>query len=461
MGLFGDVFDLIAGRNNKAVQGYNPSQRYRDYQKAGESYSVEADISVKLASLAMMLSTMPVSGDSDRAKWLDGVADKFYQTKAVKMLTAAFISGDCLVVPSWTGRTVQNILIPSDEFAVMETIGDEITSCAYVIDRTTSKSGVEYELLQSITLEPYTALDGSRTYACHYKLYVAADGNLGGGRLSDFPQWSDKYDEDWIIPNVDRLLIGRFKSFTTDPLDINSVKGVPICFRASDPIQEIHYLLDQMHNEFQLSEKVIMAPKRMFKKRWFNDGETAIDLPRGKDRLFMEMSNDSAGDIGITEWSPEIRFEAYLSAIDKQEKRVERAVGVSNGILSTPDDLNYQNVDNVRKSQQATMSFVNDTRAAMQDCMNDLVYAWNVLANYYQINPVGDYAVSFDWSDEYIETFSDRQNAILAGESIGATDAIDYRMLVFDESPEVARDNVERIKAERNAENSLLSLQEL
>ncbi len=46
-----------------------------------------------------------------------------------------------------------------------------------------------------------------------------------------------------------------------------------------------------------------------------------------------------------------------------------------------------------------------------------------------------------------INTFSDQQGAILAGNSIGATDAVDYRMMVMGESPEVARQRVEEIAA--------------
>lgn len=456
MGFFANILDTIANRQGKTVQDENISQRYRDYAKKGASYSIESEISEALAQLAMMGSTMPISGDSERATWLDGVADTFYHTKATKLLTAAYVSGDCLVVPSWNGRTVQNILVPCDEFVVLEAMGDEVTSCAYVIDRR-QDGNTTYELMQSISLEPYTATDGATSYACHYRLYVARNGAVTDLPLSKFPQWEDKYSKDWFVPNVDRLLIGRFKSFTVDPLELNSVKGVPICFGASDPIEEIRYLLEQMHNEFGLSEKFVMASKRAFVK----DHNGNLDLPRGQSRLFMELK-DTGGDISIHDWSPDIRYNAYLDAIDKQEQLVERAVGVSSGIISTPNDMNYQNVDNVRKSQQKTMAFVNNTRSVMEHCMTDLVYAWDVLANYYQINPIGDYAVSFDWSDDYIETFSDRQNAILAGEAIGATDAVDYRQFVFDESPEVARQRVEEIKAKRSAESgSLLSISEL
>ena len=154
-------------------------------------------------------------------------------------------------------------------------------------------------------------------------------------------------------------------------------------------------------------------------------------------------------ELPIKEWSPEIRYQAYIEAIDKQEQLVERAVGVSPGLISNANDQNYQNVDNVRKGQQRTIGFIEKARRSFDRMMEDLVYAWDVLANYYGIDGVGDYELTRDWSTEYIETFADQQSAILAGNAIGATDAADYRVWLYGETPETAKERVAEIKAEQ------------
>lgn len=449
MTILGNMLQRIADRLNKSVQGDTPAQRYRDYYAKGEDYSVESEISETLADLMLMLSSTPISGESERAKWLDDLSDRFFQTKAKKTVSVAFGTGDCIVVPSWNGRNIQNIVVSSDDFVVLETQGDEITACAYLIETREVKSEI-YRLYQAIELVPYTTESGEQTFANRYRIFVARNDSLVSGDLSKFKDWQSRYDNEWYIPNVERLLIGRMKSQTIAPKNLNSVKGVPICFGAGKHIKELHYLLDQMHSEFGLSEKAIMADKRMFQKEWGRDGESYAVLPRGKERLFVQVKGIKDNQ-PFEEWSPEIRYEAYLKDIDKQERLIEHTVGVSSGILSEPNDVNYQNVDNVRKSQQKTMAFINGARQNMQDCMNDLIYAWNVLANYFDINAIGEYEVSFDWSNEYVETFSDRQNAILAGEAIGATDAVDYRMFVMEESPEAAKKRVEEIQAAKKA----------
>lgn len=443
------VFQKIAARQDKSIQSTTQSQAYRDYLRKGSSYSVECDISEALADLMLMMSSMPISGNTERALWLDDVSDYFFRNKAKSAVSLAFETGDCLIIPSWTGRNIQNVIVSSDDFEVLQAVGDELTAIAYVVDRAV-KDSQEYTLLQAVELVPYKAQDGSETYANRYRMYVSRNGSLVENGLSLFPQWAG-YETEWYIPNVDRLLIGRYRSFTVNPADVNSIKGAPICFGAGEHIKEIHYLLDQMHTEFGLSEKGIIASKRFFRNKWVGSGDdshTMPELPRGKERLFMALSGGNDSDV-IKEWSPDIRYMAYLEDLDKQEKLVERAVGVSSGIISTPDEYNYSNVDNVRKSQQKTMGFISSARKQGESCLLGLVYAWNVLANYYGINPVGEYDVNFDWSNEYIETFADRQNAILAGEAIGATDAVDYRMFVMDESPETAKDRVREIKAEK------------
>lgn len=449
MAILSGFLNRLAGKSGKTPQGLDIEQRYRDYFMKGDCYSVETEISEAIADLVLMGASFPVSGDSERAAWLDDVSDRFTRTDAKKAVTSAFVTGDCIVVPSWNGRNVQNMIVPGSAFDVFACAGEEITACGYVLD-SMKKRGQEYRLMQSMELVPYSSADGSSSFECRYRTYVTKNGEVNSANLSEFPEWADRYTPEWSVPNVDRLLLGRFKSLAIDPMHVNNPKGVPICFGAGKYIEEIHYLLSQMHTEFGLSEKAVMAAKNMFQDIDEN-GQRYVDMPRGRKRLFMFTRGSVKGtdNESITEWAPDIRYQAYLDAIDKQEKLVERAVGVSSGIISTPNDISYENVDNVRKSQTKTMSFVSNARKQGEQMLSQLMYAWDVLANYYDITPMGEHVVSFDWSDEYIETFADKQNAILAGEAIGATDAVDYRMFLYGETPEAAAQRVAEIRADK------------
>lgn len=457
MGLFDMVLDRLAAALGKRIQGYEQHAAYRDSGKKGTDYSVESMVCEPLANLMMLEFSMPIEGGSARARMLDEVSDAFVRDTLCNAVAMGFLTGDSITVPSWNGRTMDNVLVDAGSFAILGANGHEVTSMIYVVDEKQIKYGARYTLLRLIELVPYTAQDGTPTYANRYKTFIAKDGTITDIPLSEFPDWAAANEEEWVIPNVDRLLIGRYRSFTLNPLRPNAQKGTPICFGASAPIREIHYLTQQMHAEFGLSEKAIIADKTLFKKELRRDSEgnvisQKLVLPKGRERLFMDVGNrGGSGSPLIQEWAPTIQLQPYIDALEKQYQEVEKCVGVSSGILSNLNDQSYQNVDNVRKSTIKTQSFVNTAREVCESYLSDMVYAWNAILNFYGVTPVGDYHVEYKWSDEYINTFSDQQNAILAGEAIGATDAVDYRVFVMGESPEVAKERVAQIKAEKAA----------
>ena len=457
MGLFDMVLDRLAAALGKRIQGYEQHAAYRDSGKKGTDYSVESMVCESLANLMMLEYSMPIEGGSARARMLDEVSDAFVRDTLCNAVAMGFLTGDSITVPSWNGRTMDNVLVDAGSFAILGANGHEVTSMIYVVDEKQIKYGARYTLLRLIELVPYTAQDGTQTYANRYKTFIAKDGTITDIPLSEFPDWAAANEEEWVIPNVDRLLIGRYRSFTLNPLRPNAQKGTPICFGASAPIREIHYLTQQMHEEFGLSEKAIIADKTLFKKELRRDSEgnvisQKLVLPKGRERLFMDVGNrGGSGSPLIQEWAPTIQLQPYIDALEKQYQEVEKCVGVSSGILSNLNDQSYQNVDNVRKSTIKTQSFVNTAREVCESYLSDMVYAWNAIMNFYGVTPVGDYHVEYKWSDEYINTFSDQQNAILAGEAIGATDAVDYRVFVMGESPEVAKERVAQIKAEKAA----------
>lgn len=458
MGLFNQVLQNLASIIGRPIQGREQVAGYRDSGRKGTSYSVESMVCESLANLAAFDFTMPVEGTNPRAMFLDRVSDDFIRDYFTPAVVMGFMTGDCVTVPSWNGVSMDNVLVDAGQFAILGANGREITSLVYVVDEKQMRTGSKYTLLRLIELVGYDAADGTKAKACHYKTFIARDGSVDpSAKLTDFPDWAASNEEEWIVPNVDRLLVGRYRSFTIDPLKPNAQKGTPVCFGASAPIREIHYLTEQMHNEFGLSEKAIIADKTLFKTDVRRDSkgniiDSRVVMPKGHERLFMDLgSRLGVGEPLLKEWAPTIQLQPYVDALEKQYQEVEKCVGVSSGILSNLNDQSYQNVDNVRKSTLKTQSFVNTARKVAESYLDDMVYSWDVLANFYGLTPVGDYHVEYKWSDEYINTFSDKFNALLSAEAVGATDAVDIRQFVMGESPEVARDNVARIKADKAA----------
>jgi hypothetical protein len=242
----------------------------------------------------------------------------------------------------------------------------------------------------------------------------------------------------------------------------NSVKGTPLCQNAQREIMELRNAYNLLSDEALLSGKFVVMPKEYFKagtKRVLGDDglihtETVTRLPLGKEKVIMA-TDGGGGDINQASrqpfaFEPTIRDESIKNLIEQWSIALENKVGVSRGVLSQMNDENYANVDNVRKTTIKTQTFIGKTRKLAQTFFDDLVYAWDKIGNYYNLAPMGDYELTFDWSDEYINTFADHMNGLMTGYTVGAADAIDYRMWFFKEPPDVAEANVQRIGLARS-----------
>lgn len=431
-GMISALEDVSKQVTKRAAQRGRRTQKTTDWQKQADSFSVEASVADTLTNLVCWGAQVSVDGESDRARQMAQAARDFMRGDLEKAMSLSFLSGDCIVVPVWTGRGFRNVCISRPNFVIGSSTAGEPLSVAYLIDERRDDVTL-YQLVQVISLDES---------GCRYSTRLIRNGNVYR-HWERFPEW-EVYNREWTVPNVDHLLIGRYKCFITDKMHPNNVYGVPLCFGASQHIQEIHYLLDQLHSEFALSEKAVFASKSMFVK----DGKGQLTLPRSKERMFMLTRGGSVDSESIQTYAPTIQAQPYIDALDLAKKELEKCIGVDSGIISNPPDTNYQNVDSVRKSTRNTQAFIERARDEADRLIDQMVYAWDMLLNFHG-QPTGTYTHTHDWSDDYIESMSDTRDSIVAGYSIGATDAFDFRTRVLGESPEIAKLRLEEIKSGR------------
>ena len=53
----------------------------------------------------------------------------------------------------------------------------------------------------------------------------------------------------------------------------------------------------------------------------------------------------------------------------------------------------------VESDDRRTIQFIKDVRDKLEDCMNGLIYAMDVLATLYGLAPAGTYEVTYDFGD--------------------------------------------------------------
>ena len=268
--------------------------------------------------------------------------------------------------------------------------------------------------------------------------------------IDDFiKQWENI--QDIAIQNVDRVPFGFIKS-PIDNRDSNDDYGVPITYGCDKIIEEIKECLEQIKDEFELKEAKVFADERLFDKD-NKTGKLSV-----KEKLFITLRGMSEQK-QIETYSPDIRESSHYNRLTKLFELLEKEVGTSRGILTTPD-ATYENKDAVREANRATWSIVSALRKSIEKAFDDVLYACDVYANYYNMSPAGEYTYKFDWDYSLIESSTETFAQMKDLQSIGAMSKAELRAWATGEDLETAQSKIDEIAKNEPDLKTLMGMSE-
>lgn len=442
------VIDWFKKRFELQVEGKTGIEVESDFNDIRE-ISVTSALSERLSTLTLSDSSLSITGENQRAKFIDEFAQNFITNRLPAIAQITLGTGDCIAKPNTDGKRFGIDLIENKNFRIVQSVGDFIYAILIKCDEKKLGTDVferwEYHKLNEFEGTSYVTI----TQVC-FK-------NGKKIRIEEVPEWG-LLKENQIIPNVDRLLLGRFKCPKLNRQDVNSPNGVPITFGADEIIQEAKDSWRRFNQEFKDKETMIFADRSIFKNREVKgrdrDGNIVSKkvsvLPQGKERVIMDINASRNVDAQplIHEFSPVIRDTSLEAEIERNFRMLELFCGLSEGILSK-STLTYTNSDEVRKSTQATFALITALRKVLEKGTEDLLYAINVLCNANEVTPMGEWNIDFDWSDSFVESMTERFNQLLQAESIGAISTAEFRAWVMNEDLELAQAELEEIEKEQ------------
>ena len=408
--------------------------------------SVTATLAESLTTLATVDSAVEIVGDSKRAKYIDTYMRWVINKKLSAIGQICLGTGDCLARPNVRGKRLGIDVITNKDFIIVDCVGDFLLS-VLIRCEVLKKDNKIYERWEYHKLNENA--DG-KSYVSIEQLAFADGRKIP---LTSVSSW-ENMNEYQVIPNVDKLLFGRFKCPKVNRHDVNSNNGVPITHGNEEIVKEIKASYRRFNNEFDKTEPMLFADKSIFKSIKVKNAEGKVIeksvLPKGKDRLIMNVNaNRNVGDgNAIKEWAPNIRDASLDNGIERNFRMLELFCGLSEGILSK-STLTYTNVDEVRKSVQATYAMITNFRGVLEEGLNDLIYAVDIICNYNEITPPGTYNIDYNWSDSYIESMRERFNQLLQGLNMDVISKAEFRSWLKDEPLEVS----EQIIAEMEKKN--------
>ena len=402
--------DLITQENEQFVAKY-------EFDKDINFTAIFAN---KLANYTISDSNIDVNGDNKRAELLKGVIKKLNK-KLKKTISRCLGSGGVLAIPYVNNGKLYFNIISQSRLSINKIVGDNIVDCTIMAEHIV-KDREHYFRWADYTLE-----DGN--------LYIRYRATLDDTpiEMNLIPQWANI--EDISITNVDRMPFMYIKSPIDSRKELEDY-GVPITFGCDKQIERIMKDLEQIDREYSLKEAFVGADITMFK------GDDALPT----NGLYKKIN---AGEDDFWEvFDPAFRDTSLYNKLMNDFAILEKQVGTSKGILTEVQTSNATATE-IKKMLKETFDIVDDIRDSLEDGLNDFLYACDVLANFFNLSPQGDYELVIDWSYDLLEDPTASFNQLIQGVSNGVIKKAELRQFIKpNETLDEAQAVVDEIKQE-------------
>lgn len=382
----------------------------------------------KLANYTVSDSNIDVIGDSPRAILLNDVLKRL-KKQLKKAVSRDLGTGGVLIVPYVARNKIYFNILSQNRFIINKRVGEDIIDCTIMAEHIVKDDEHYYRWAD------YTLQDGN--------LYIRYHATNEDTKIDmkSIVEWNNI--EDMAISNVEKMPFMYIKS-PADNRHENNDYGVPITFGCKKQIDKIMHTLEQIEREFDLKEVFVGADVTMF------NGDNALPT----NGLYKKVN---AGDDEFWEvFDPAFRNEPLFNKLMNQCAMLEKQVGTSKGILTDVETSNATATE-IKKMLKDTFDLVDDIRSSLEDGINDFISACDVLANYYNLTPQGEYEVTYDWSYDLLEDPSSTFNQLVQGVNQGVIKKVELRQFLKpSETIEESQMAVDEIKEQNPTTKDLL-----
>lgn len=263
-------------------------------------------------------------------------------------------------------------------------------------------TGVIFVAQKSVGTSIYTRLEQHSlvgdTYTINNSAYRSNTPGVLGVRVSltDVDEWAELEDTATIQP-IDRPLYAYFRMPMANVVNPTSPLGVSVYAKAVDTIQQVDKLYSDILWEYEGSQLAIDADITTFRR----DSRTGnLIMPKGRERLFRALDLGEGTD-RYHIFSPQIRDTSLFNGLNQLLTKIEDQCCVAHGTLSVPD-AEARTATEIKILKQRTYATVADIQKALQNALDNLVYAMDVWATLGELAPAGQYEISYKWDDSII-----------------------------------------------------------
>ena len=434
------ILALFGIKTQTTDMEYTSNQFYEDNYEDIRKINFNAIFSNKISNYICNESTISLEETDKRTQLLSDTVNLINRDKK-KIVNRMLGTGGAVVIPYVYGKKMLYNIIPQFRLSINETQGGKIINATILADVKNIKDGY--------TTKSYYRWQNEEVR--NGNIYITQKYTDENGATIDKPDVYKDVNDDIVIPNVDRCLVGYMKS-PVDNRRCSNDYGVPITYGCGSTIEEIYECLTQIRKEYKLKETFVGVDNTLFGR----DKNGNPILP--SNNLYQTFTAD--GDDFWEIFDPAIRDSSYYARLQELFERLEKEIGTSKGILSTPETTNATATE-IRKALYDTFTIVGDAREQFEKGMEDFIYACNVLANYYGLTPLSlnELVINYDWSFELLENTQETFSQLIQGKNQGVVDDVELRQFIFpSEDIKDAEKKIQEIKEKQPKMEDILGI---
>lgn len=273
--------------------------------------------------------------------------------------------------------------------------------------------------------------------------------------LADVPEWAHLKPE-LELKGVDRVFFALLKMPQANTIDTNSQIGVSGYSRAVELIKQADILHARLEWETKAGLTRIDIDQDALKDA---DGNLRNGIDRIPAIFRMRDTNDPTA---YNVYSPNLRVEQYIEALEEVKTQIEDTCAMSRGTLSRASEQ-ARTATELKILRQRTYSENADIQQAIQKALEDVVYIMNAYCDIYPelvpnsgngevqediIVSDDEYDVSFEWDDSIIVDRETELQQRLTLMHDGLAGQVENRMWYYGETEEQAIEALKKIREE-------------
>ena len=429
-----------------------------DYEDVAKE-NITAVIAGRLSALTIGDSSISVNGDGLRASLLREILSPICE--GMQGLTSqSFGKGGKLLIPLYNDGEITIAAIDQSRVSIHAYRGGKPVNVSVLADETTLKQRKYYRILNYSLMQ-----DGTQWINQH-----VVDDMGNACAMSTVPGW-ERMTESICITGTKQLLMGWLKCPRDARGNVNAY-GVPITYGAGQELDELVEHIRWYRREFKLSRAMLGMDATLWRNLY--PGEMDIgNLKRtvqDDESPFVPVAYDVIGE--GKQWqhfAPDIRYEAFEERLGSLQSRLEKACGLSAGILTNHTGIgntswgqgmgSYHTKDEIRTARYDSFSVVAGMRRNIEKAVRDTCEACDVLCERFGLSPygaLGQYSIGFDWDMSLLESTTETFEQMSVLHERGLISDEKLTAWVLGTSEEGAK--LENVKA-RNNFNAGLALQ--